>query len=296
MCTNVASGDPNNACPTNASTCTAGGCTNGACTASPTGTVCNTSCMTTNMFAVAKCNGSTTSCPALGAPIACAGDLICADASSCKQTCSADGDCVGQYWCNGGNCQQQGNAGDACTPGSASSPCPANAASCDQCKSGGCNIYYRDADADLHGNPNSTVYACTSAPTGYVTSNDDCCDADVNVHPGQAGWFYSASSACAAIQNPFWNYDCSPTIEEQYGSAKAVCTSSGTCGCSNPLSCTMTVQGWVVGDPGCGIVGSWLMKCGVYGDCAPGSCGGDGGGASCNASMNQGVSRQQGCH
>jgi hypothetical protein len=44
-------------------------------------------------------------------------------------------------------------------------------------------VFYRDADNDGHGDPSSTVRAC-SLPTGYRTSADDCNDAAATVRPG----------------------------------------------------------------------------------------------------------------
>ena len=43
--------------------------------------------------------------------------------------------------------------------------------------------FYRDADADGHGDPESALPAC-SAPEGYVTGNSDCDDADPAVYDG----------------------------------------------------------------------------------------------------------------
>ncbi len=43
--------------------------------------------------------------------------------------------------------------------------------------------YYRDADADLHGDPDDTVEAC-APPPGYVSEGDDCDDTDATVFPG----------------------------------------------------------------------------------------------------------------
>lgn len=48
---------------------------------------------------------------------------------------------------------------------------------------GSTTTYYRDADGDNHGNPDSTVVA-PSQPAGYVTDNTDCNDADSSVYPG----------------------------------------------------------------------------------------------------------------
>jgi len=43
--------------------------------------------------------------------------------------------------------------------------------------------FYADADGDTHGDAASTTDAC-SAPSGYVSSNDDCNDASATVYPG----------------------------------------------------------------------------------------------------------------
>ncbi len=45
------------------------------------------------------------------------------------------------------------------------------------------NTYYRDADADLHGDPDATIEAC-APPAGYVAVGDDCNDSDGTVFPG----------------------------------------------------------------------------------------------------------------
>ncbi|MFZ1632946.1 MAG: MopE-related protein [Chitinophagales bacterium] len=43
--------------------------------------------------------------------------------------------------------------------------------------------FYADVDGDTHGDAYSTTDAC-SAPSGYVSSNDDCNDASATVYPG----------------------------------------------------------------------------------------------------------------
>lgn len=67
--------------------------------------------------------------------------------------------------------------------------------------------YYADADADGYGNPAVSTQACTP-PTGYVTNNLDCNDADAYFTP-----------------NTIWYYDADG--DTYYGTSVASCTSPG---------------------------------------------------------------------
>lgn len=48
--------------------------------------------------------------------------------------------------------------------------------------------FYQDGDRDGFGNSTTALLAC-SAPDGYVTNSHDCYDQNVNVRPGQTGFF-----------------------------------------------------------------------------------------------------------
>ncbi len=54
---------------------------------------------------------------------------------------------------------------------------------------GGCTpvTYFADSDGDTYGNATNTTTTCPQ-PSGYVTNNTDCNDADVNEKPGQI-WY-----------------------------------------------------------------------------------------------------------
>ncbi len=45
-------------------------------------------------------------------------------------------------------------------------------------------LYYADADADTYGNPDASTRDC-SAPSGYVSNDDDCDDVEIDVNPGE---------------------------------------------------------------------------------------------------------------
>jgi hypothetical protein len=60
--------------------------------------------------------------------------------------------------------------------------------------------FYADADNDGFGNPSSTTLACTQ-PSGYVSNDDDCNDANMNVNP-------NATETCNSIDD-----DCDGLID-----------------------------------------------------------------------------------
>ncbi|MEC8423816.1 MAG: putative metal-binding motif-containing protein, partial [Myxococcota bacterium] len=62
-------------------------------------------------------------------------------------------------------------------------------------------IWYRDADGDGYGDPNTTMSAA-SAPAGHVADGSDCDDADRGVHPAGA-------ESCDGLDN-----DCDGVVDE----------------------------------------------------------------------------------
>lgn len=279
-CANVPTGsDPHSVCPTNNATCTAGGCSAGACTPAASSVTCSSSCASTNQLTVKKCSGTALGCSGSPMTSSCPSNLVCATGTSCAANCNAhgDADCLGGYYCAGGNCTPKLGDGSTCTGNN-------------QCTSGACNIFYRDGDGDGYGAAGSTKRVCGSAaPSGYVTDATDCCDADGMVHPGQTGWFTTpANVGCGAS---FYNYDCVNGVESQYGSAIASCTTTGSCTTADPKQC-IAVDGWQTADPGCGNSGLYLDYCAVSLPCHCGTeetCG-----SSCSGPIFK--MQQQACH
>ena len=77
----------------------------------------------------------------------------------------------------------------------------------------GCQLetYFRDADGDGFGDPSNSQPAC-SQPTGYVTDQTDCDDADSLEYPGQT-WYkdtdqdgYSDGSSAVSCERPTDHY------------------------------------------------------------------------------------------
>ncbi len=66
--------------------------------------------------------------------------------------------------------------------------------------------WYDDADGDGYGDASVSVSAC-GAPAGYVANDDDCDDADVNVHPG-------ATERCNEVDD-----NCDGTVDEGVSSS-----------------------------------------------------------------------------
>ena len=67
------------------------------------------------------------------------------------------------------------------------------------------STYYADNDADGYGDPNNSLISCT-VPTGYVTDNTDCDDANTGANPG-------AAEVCDSVDN-----NCDTFVDENVGS------------------------------------------------------------------------------
>lgn len=72
-------------------------------------------------------------------------------------------------------------------------------------------IWYKDADGDRFGDNTKTLSSCTQ-PSGYITNNQDCNDANYNVHPGQTDYFTGS-------YNGSWDYDCDGAVTADPGTS-----------------------------------------------------------------------------
>jgi hypothetical protein len=176
--------------------------------------------------------------------------------------------------------------------------------SSNECQSGACTLFYKDADGDGYGGTLSAFFCGISPPGGYVTNNTDCCDSDFKAHPGQIAWFTSID-ACSS-----WDYDCSGTVELEYKTGFSGCTFGQVCGALGgnghgegfPCAVGTPTPGWAApagdaglafvaagGAPGCGQVGILVNGCNAVPDCC--ACGNQ---TYCVFSVNN--SQAQGCH
>ena len=185
---------------------------------------------------------------------------------ACRTTCSANVDCLAGFYCNGtsnlcvatktdsltcatdaectsNHCAVAGGVGVCCnTPCDSPNSCnnSGSAGKC-QCKDVMCNagvacqIFYQDADGDGYGNKNGVLgttakAGCAGAPpTGFVADNTDCDDGDANVHPGQAGYFGTASKGIGTF-----DYDCDGVSTKEFpeypGGSCTFCGPCSACG------------------------------------------------------------------
>lgn len=159
------------------------------------------------------------------------------DSDGCSSTCQPE-------YCGDGIKQ----AGEACDPADLQGvPCTRDCVACPR--------WYRDADQDGRGDPNTSVLSCFEVPgyvdtgddcddtsdrvsyldadkdgygdasvpqqacasTTVVNNDDDCNDADANVHPGQTKWFAAADSRGS------FDYDCNTIAERRYPSLMPGC-------------------------------------------------------------------------
>jgi hypothetical protein len=163
-------------------------------------------CTTNDPNATPKCNAGTCSYPCNTGYRFCGGQCVPNDDPNNCGACGVV--CGATKTCKTGSCLLKD--GYDC----------ANAA---ECLSGSCSTFFVDADGDKHGAASGPKKVCgKTAPAGYVTSNDDCCDVGSdagNIFPGQTLWFTSQAKSCSKG----WDYNCSNNIEKEITNLMADC-------------------------------------------------------------------------
>jgi len=125
----------------------------------------------------------------------CALDPVC--------SCDMDGDGYDDTACGGLDCDDS----DASINPAATEICDGIDNDCDgdvdadDSSAVGLTTYYADADSDTYGDATVSTDEC-SAPSGYVTDDNDCDDADAAINPG-------ATEVCDYVDN-----DCDGSIDE----------------------------------------------------------------------------------
>jgi hypothetical protein len=183
----------------------------------------------------------------------CAGSSQCAGTgSSCQgggRCCEFDCAAAGRICNNDGTCGCPNGTtpvGGACLLGLGQDCSLAN-----ECASGTCQRWFRDADGDLHGteSPVDSIQICSqfgaAPPAGYVASSDDCCDDDERANPDQTELF-AEISACDNF-----DFDCNGDILALFEEATI---ETGTAACSSFSLADCSFTRWTSGlVPQCGV-------------------------------------------
>jgi hypothetical protein len=241
-CTLIAAGtDPDGECGDPADDCSGTCDGTGACAYPGSEKSCGTASCTDGKQTLQTCDGSGT----CGTQTTDCGAFQCGG-STCLSSCSGDGDCTPDAWCNAPDCEKKKANGQACsgdnecTSGVCASGTCCNV-SCDSpascstgtCLCGGaacatgeaCITWYADTDADGYGDPSKPALGCESTgPSGgsYATNGDDCYDTNPNAKPGQTAYFTTDRG------DGSFDYNCDAAKEYQYGNVNGL--TCGDCG------------------------------------------------------------------
>jgi hypothetical protein len=242
----------------------------GACKPTTSGTTCMASkpCANTNLVCTSMagpggvpqyqsagftdylCDGVSLNCPAGGTARPCSGNLACDTTGNCKPSCSSDGDCLYDHYCNGGTCVQAPIAG-TCT----------RQAQCGDaliCSGGQCVGCATDHDCW------STQTEPLCLPGGNCGFGCSCGSSCTN-NCGGSGWGSlcgAFNGACGCSSNADCTWDNAPNCLSWGGGMACGCFGSG-----NPQKCRPS-QSCVSG--GCYTKSGY--RCCSNTDCVSGTC------------------------
>ena len=155
-------------------------------------------------------------------------DAPCKEGSKtgCKTSCGT----VGDVTCSGGDWGK-------CTP-RAGDPCLG--LDCLGKGDGYEHTFFKDADGDGHGDAKATTQACV-APSGYVTTNDDCNDGSKLAYPG-------AVEVCDGVDN-----DCNGKVDDlaKIAGFNLAYAAVPPCDTSDPASCKRGAYEWCKAKSSC---------------------------------------------
>jgi hypothetical protein len=201
---------------------------NGACHYTPAATSCAPDSCSGSTLKTSACDGVAHTCVATSN--ACKGALVCASATGCKTTCTADSDCVTGDYCASGTCTTKLDNGATCGGSS-------------QCKNGNCV-----EGVCCDGVCGQTCRSCLASKTG---GKDGTC---ANMTPGSActgGVCNSTTSTTPACVACVQGASCPPTNVCKTGkldcsTGAAVCKEDqnldSTHACGPAASCSTTTK------------------------------------------------------
>ncbi len=239
-CGNVIAGgaDPTATCTNDNSICQKATCDGaGACQPATNGVVCASPTCSGSTLTTHTCNGVVVgSCPTSSGP--CPGNLKCADASTCKSSCSVSADCVSSYCCDNSACI---NTATKC--GSSCSDCSAQAVN-KACVSGNCGCNTDGDCAAPFSRCDTNLHACV-----VCLSHADCSPAMAKCTGG----------LCVICDNS------SQCVSGGWGNT---CNGMGACTCTMSNQCTGRTDSCNAGTCGCGAG----APCAVGKTCSSGVC------------------------
>ena len=91
--------------------------------------------------------------------------------------------------------------------------------------------WYKDADGDGYGDPNTVISACIE-PTGYIAAGGDCNDANAAVHPGATESCNGIDDNCDGVTDGVNSTGCTSFYTDADGDGYGATNATATCLCA----------------------------------------------------------------